>query len=322
MSGYFDPNEIAANQSGGELSDMQMQPFAGDAGGSPQFPYQSSWGAGPPTVGGFGFSVGVGIVIAVFLTLGVSTAMAIAGGFVPVAIWLLFVAFRAVHHQLAKSHQKRKYTRSQQVYVPKSLHVKRSQDAMFAAPTDVEVTHSFKPWRTRAPIDSPSAARAAVTQRVVEFAQRMIGQPYVSHADKKPASAIGPGIGWDCSSLVQQAWQSVGVTLPRDSLSQYKSQQAAGLLLDNSEAKYLQPGDLMFFAKKVDGVMVVHHVGMFVGMGRFGRAIMIEANHPGGEVCQPPIGPRTESNAEWKTKDTKPEDILYYVGASRPSLAL
>jgi cell wall-associated NlpC family hydrolase len=122
---------------------------------------------------------------------------------------------------------------------------------------------------------APSAAAAAA----VRFALAQIGTPYLWGGE-------GPG-GFDCSGLVQAAYQAAGIALPRVAQQQYD----AGPRLRPGEA--VQPGDLVFFGADTGHVT---HVGIVVGPGQ-----MIDAPHAGATV-------RRES-FNWPD----------YLGASRPS---
>ncbi|MBB2911883.1 cell wall-associated NlpC family hydrolase [Streptosporangium becharense] len=86
-------------------------------------------------------------------------------------------------------------------------------------------------------------ARAAL-----EFAFAQIGKPY-------QYGGTGPG-GWDCSGLVQAAWRSGGVSLPRTTWEQWSWGAARKVSLNE-----LQAGDLIFS----EGL---GHVGMYTGDGR------------------------------------------------------
>ena len=95
--------------------------------------------------------------------------------------------------------------------------------------------------------------------RAVAFAYAQLGCPYVY-------GATGPcHNGYDCSGLVQAAWAYAGVSIPRDTYSQW-----AGL--PHVPLSQLQPGDLIYFAG-------VSHVGMYVGGG-----YLIDAPIPGQNV--------------------------------------
>jgi cell wall-associated NlpC family hydrolase len=125
------------------------------------------------------------------------------------------------------------------------------------------------------PLGAPSAAAAAA----VRFALAQIGTPYLWGGE-------GPG-GFDCSGLVQAAYQAAGVALPRVAQQQYDT----GPRLQPGEA--LQPGDLVFFGADARHVT---HVGIVVGAG-----VMVDAPHTGATV-------RRES-FNWPD----------YLGATRPT---
>ena len=95
---------------------------------------------------------------------------------------------------------------------------------------------------TSAVYTGPTATQA---QKAVAFAYAQLGKPY-------QWGATGPG-SYDCSGLMQAAWASAGVSIPRDTYS-----QVAGL--PSVPLSALQPGDLVFFDG--DG-----HVAMYVGGG-------------------------------------------------------
>lgn len=90
-------------------------------------------------------------------------------------------------------------------------------------------------------------ARAALS-----FAFAQIGKPY-------QYGGTGPG-GWDCSGLVQAAWRSGGVSLPRTTWEQWS--WGAGRKVSLSE---LQAGDLIFS----EGL---GHVSLYAGAGKIVHA--------------------------------------------------
>ncbi|MEU0298905.1 C40 family peptidase [Streptomyces sp. NPDC006175] len=85
---------------------------------------------------------------------------------------------------------------------------------------------------------------------VIAFAQSQVGDAYVS-------GGTGPN-SWDCSGLVQAAFGSVGIDLPR--VSQSQSTAGTQVSLDN-----LQPGDILYWG----GAGSAYHVGIYVGGGEF-----------------------------------------------------
>lgn len=68
--------------------------------------------------------------------------------------------------------------------------------------------------------------------------------------------------GFDCSGFTRYVFLKLGVTLPRQSVSQYHT----GTAVSKSQ---LRPGDLVFFNTSGKGVS---HVGISVGNGKFAHA--------------------------------------------------
>ncbi|MCM2412433.1 MULTISPECIES: C40 family peptidase [unclassified Streptomyces] len=95
---------------------------------------------------------------------------------------------------------------------------------------------------------SSSATGSAAS--VVSFVQMQIGDAYVS-------GGTGPN-SWDCSGLVQAAFRTVGVDLPRVS----QGQSTAGTQVSLSS---LQPGDILYWGSAGSA----YHVGVYVGGGQF-----------------------------------------------------
>jgi cell wall-associated NlpC family hydrolase len=113
---------------------------------------------------------------------------------------------------------------------------------------------------TTATFTGPTNTQAG---KVVAFAYAQLGKPYVW-------GATGPG-SYDCSGLVQAAWASVGVSIPRVTYDQWAA-------LPHISSSALEPGDLLFF----DGE---GHVSMYVGGG-----YMIDAPRTGLTVEKVPTG--------------------------------
>ena len=80
-------------------------------------------------------------------------------------------------------------------------------------------------------------------EKAVAFAYAQLGKPYVW-------GATGPD-SYDCSGLVQAAWASAGVAIPRTTYDQYAA-------LPHVPMSAIQPGDLVFFDS-------LGHVGIYVG---------------------------------------------------------
>ena len=81
----------------------------------------------------------------------------------------------------------------------------------------------------------------------VAFVFKQLGCPY-SYGATGPCS-----VGFDCSGLVSKAWAAAGITIPRDTYSQWAA-------LPHISESAIQPGDLLFY----NGI---GHVAMYVGGG-------------------------------------------------------
>lgn len=97
----------------------------------------------------------------------------------------------------------------------------------------------------------------------VDWALAQVGTPYIWGGET-------PGVGFDCSGLVQAAYKAAGITLPRVAQDQYD----AGPSLPPDSP--LEPGDLVFFGGSTSDVT---HVGIYVGNGQ-----MVDAPHTGADV--------------------------------------
>jgi cell wall-associated NlpC family hydrolase len=95
---------------------------------------------------------------------------------------------------------------------------------------------------------------------VVAAAKKYLGVPYVF-------GSANPAKGLDCSGLVQQAYEDLGIKLPRVSSDQAK----VGTKVES--LKQAKPGDLLAFGHPV------HHIAIYVGDGK-----MIAAPHTGDHV--------------------------------------
>ncbi|MHC3468312.1 C40 family peptidase [Streptomyces sp. 7R007] len=107
--------------------------------------------------------------------------------------------------------------------------------------------------------EAPNSRAAAA----ISYAYAKLGSPYVW-------GATGPN-AFDCSGLVQAAYRSAGVSLPRTTYAQID----AGRRVSRSE---LRPGDLVFFYSGIS------HVGLYIGNGQ-----MIHAPNPLEPVKIAPI---------------------------------
>jgi cell wall-associated NlpC family hydrolase len=128
-----------------------------------------------------------------------------------------------------------------------------------------------------------SAQGIALGSVVVADAEAYLGTPYVWGGEK-------PGVGFDCSGLVQWVYAEAGISLPRVAQDQFD----AGPHLPPGSTLY--PGDLVFFGS---GPQAVEHVGIYVGNGE-----MIDAPYTGVDV----------------RFDRVSSVSLGYVGATRPEI--
>jgi len=124
-------------------------------------------------------------------------------------------------------------------------------------------------------VDATNTAGAAV-----DWALAQVGTSYRWGGET-------PGVGFDCSGLVQAAYHAAGISLPRVAQDQYD----AGAPLVPGQP--LQPGDLVFFGQ---GTSAVSHVGIYVGT-QGGQAIMVDAPHTGADVRVEPFP--TTVGAPW-----------------------
>jgi peptidoglycan DL-endopeptidase CwlO len=114
---------------------------------------------------------------------------------------------------------------------------------------------------TSVPTGTPAQAAAAVQYALNAAADKC---PYVY-------GATGPcADGYDCSGLMQAAWASAGVDIPRDTYEQVAA-------LPSIPLADIQPGDLLFY--NGDG-----HVAMYVG-----NNMIVDAPHTGLDVEEIPL---------------------------------
>jgi cell wall-associated NlpC family hydrolase len=97
---------------------------------------------------------------------------------------------------------------------------------------------------THAHYTGPTSTQA---EKAVAFVFAQLGCPY-SYGSTGPCS-----VGFDCSGLVMSAWAAAGISIPRDTYSQWAA-------LPHVSLSDLQPGDLVYY----NGI---GHVAMYVGGG-------------------------------------------------------
>jgi peptidoglycan DL-endopeptidase CwlO len=108
----------------------------------------------------------------------------------------------------------------------------------------------------------------------VQAAVSQLGVPYVWGGEQ-------PGVGFDCSGLVQWAWAQAGVSIPRTTETEWPA-------LPHVPLNALQPGDLLFYYN-LDGDNQVDHVVMYTGSGPYGTDTVIQAPYTGSTVSYSPI---------------------------------
>ena len=97
---------------------------------------------------------------------------------------------------------------------------------------------------TRQAYTGPTATQA---EKAVAFVYNQLGCPYV-YGGTGPCQS-----GFDCSGLVQAAWASAGVQIPRDSYEQFAA-------LPHVPLSSIEPGDILVYNGE-------GHVAMYVGGG-------------------------------------------------------
>ena len=119
---------------------------------------------------------------------------------------------------------------------------------------------------------SPQGGSAGMA--AVQAAVSQLGVPYVFGGEQ-------PGVGFDCSGLVQWAWAQAGVSIGRTTETEWVS-------LTHVPLNALQPGDLLFYFN-LDGDNQVDHVVMYTGSGPYGTDTVIQAPFTGSTVSYSPI---------------------------------
>ena len=142
---------------------------------------------------------------------------------------------------------------------------------------------------TRAGSGSASAAQTAI-----DAAMRYLGLPYAwgGGGSRGPGPGLDPDegvVGFDCSGLTQYAYAQAGISIPRNSRSQYSA-------LPKVASNDLQAGDLVFWGSDPSDPETIEHVALYLG---------------GNKVVQAPqSGDVVKVSTMWTRG---------YVGAVRPS---
>lgn len=137
---------------------------------------------------------------------------------------------------------------------------------------------------------SAAGSRESVSQVAsvaIDYAFEQLGTPYRWGGET-------PGVGFDCSGLVQAAYAAAGVSLPRVAQDQFDAGPRLAL------GASLLPGDLVFFGT---GPSSISHVGIVIAPGQ-----MIDAPYTGADVRVDPF-PDVPGDA-WGDE--------VFVGATRP----
>lgn len=130
-----------------------------------------------------------------------------------------------------------------------------------AAPTGSQTTAQNRGSVTGGSGVSSSAIRA------VGAAESQLGVPYQYGAEL-------PGVGFDCSALVQWAYKQAGVSLPRTSQQQWSALSKRSIALNA-----VQEGDLVFTAGADGSFGSPGHVGLMISHNK-----LIQAPHTGADV--------------------------------------
>ncbi len=140
---------------------------------------------------------------------------------------------------------------------------KATLDGLTVPQQQTVVTNSIGANGTSAP-QSYSGPTGTQADQAVAFVYNQLGCPYVY-------GGTGPcHLGFDCSGLVQAAWASAGVQIPRDSYEQFAA-------LPHVPLSSIEPGDILVY--DAEG-----HVAMYVGGG-----YIIDAPQTGENVEKIPM---------------------------------
>jgi len=170
--------------------------------------------------------------------------------------------------------------------------------AATAVASDVSKTEVSR-GKTRVALTAPKAAAPKAAAPVQSApVQAVVVPTAVSGADSRAAAALRYAYAqlgkayrygasgartFDCSGLTMKAWAAAGVALGHNAAGQYGSTRHVA-------RDALQPGDLVYFGRPI------HHVGIYIGGGKF-----IEAPYTGAQIRVSNLSNRHD-----------------YAGASRP----
>ena len=164
----------------------------------------------------------------------------------------------------AKAEAVRKAEAKKKAEAAAKARAEAAEEAAERASRTAERTTLSASTGSSAPSYSSSSATGSAAA-VVAFAKAQVGDAYVP-------GGTGPN-SWDCSGLVQAAFKSVNIDLPR--VSQSQSTVGTQVSLSN-----LQPGDILYWG----GAGSAYHVAVYVGDGMF-----VGAQNPSTGVAEKPL---------------------------------
>jgi cell wall-associated NlpC family hydrolase len=129
--------------------------------------------------------------------------------------------------------------------------------------SDSYVTEILDLARSYSATETQTVAAGTAGAVALDWALAQVGTPHRRGGET-------PGVGFDCSGLVQAAYAAAGVTLPRTAQEQYDATTKL------APGDPVEPGDLVFFGS---GPNAVEHVGIVVQPG-----VMVDATHTGADV--------------------------------------
>lgn len=127
---------------------------------------------------------------------------------------------------------------------------------------------------------SMNTGSSSAAMKAVSSAESQIGVPYVWGGEQ-------PGVGFDCSGLVQWAYKQAGVALPRTSEQQYSA-----LIKKSVPMNQVQAGDIVFAAGSDGTPNNPGHEGLMINSRQ-----LIQAPHTGADVQIIGYNPRDWSHA-------------------------
>lgn len=126
------------------------------------------------------------------------------------------------------------------------------------------------------PMVEGEAVVPSVIEEVIANAESQLGVPYVW-------GGTTPGVGFDCSGLLQWAFAEAGVSIPRVTHDQWNAGQRV-------EFDEIERGDLLFWRSDPTAPDYISHVAIYLGEG-----MMLEAPRTGLDVHVTPV--RTDDYA-------------------------